>query len=63
MSDTVYKLVRFQPFDGYEILGEFNTEEEAEARKAALLERAPKEILVIASVPRALAGAGREKDE
>ncbi len=53
MSEVIYKLVHFQLFEGYEILGEFATEEEAEAKKAELLERAPKEILVVARVPRA----------
>ncbi len=61
MSDTVYKLIHFQPFKGYEILGEFDTEEEAEARKAELLERAPKEMLVIARVPRAEPSGGGER--
>jgi hypothetical protein len=60
MSDVVYKLVHFQPFEVYEILGEYNTEEEAEARKAELLERAPTEILVIAHVPRAAVADERE---
>ena len=52
MSDTVYKLVHFKPFEGYEILGEYDTEEEAETVRIELLQLAPKEVLTIARVPR-----------
>jgi hypothetical protein len=60
MSEAVYKLVHFQLFEGYEILCEFDTKEEAEARKAELLERAPNEHVAIAYVPRAAVADGRE---
>jgi hypothetical protein len=62
MIDVVYKLVHFQPFEGYEILGEYDTEEEADARKAELLERAPREWLTIARVPRITAADRRAAD-
>lgn len=61
MSDTVYKLVYFQPFEGYEILGEFDTEEEAEAAAVELLKREPKAFHAIARVPRGESAAGGEK--
>jgi hypothetical protein len=52
MSDTVYKLIHFQPVGGYKTIGEFDTEEKAEWRKAEELKSTPDAVLTIAQVPR-----------
>lgn len=51
-AEVVYKLIHFKPFEGYEILGEYETQEEAETMRAELQIMAPKEWLEIARVPR-----------
>lgn len=63
--DTPFKLIHIQPFKGWEIIGEFDTQEAAETRKAELLVIAPEEWLAIANVrpPAHLAAQQEGRDE
>lgn len=50
--EVVYKLIHFKLLEGYEVLGEYDTEEDAEAAAAELLIRMPEAVHAIARVPR-----------